>query len=186
MEAADVMVEVVDALDRRQISYLLVGSFSSNFYGIPRSTKDVDLVVELGQHSIREVTTELGPRYSLDRQVGFESVTGTTQYVIDVVGTRFQVELFAVSNDSHDRERFARRVQVTWLDRKIWLPTAEDVIITKLRWLSHLRRNKDYDDILQVASVQGDSLDWQYVNRWAGEHGTRLILEGIRAAIPKT
>jgi hypothetical protein len=180
------MVEVVDALERRQIPYLLVGSFSSNFYGIPRSTKDVDLVVELGQHSIGQIANELGPRYSLDRQVGFESVTGTTQYVIDVVGTRFQVELFAISNDSHDRERFARRVRVAWLDRKIWLPTAEDVIITKLRWLSHLRRNKDYDDILQVASVQRDRLDWQYINRWSDEHHTRAIVDEIRAAIPKT
>jgi hypothetical protein len=179
------MVEVVDALERRQIPYLLVGSFSSNFYGIPRSTKDVDLVVELGQHSIREVASELGPRYSLDRQVGFESVTGTTQYVIDVVGTRFRVELFAISNDSHDLERFARRVQVAWLGRQIWLPTAEDVIVTKLRWLSHLRRNKDHDDIVQVASVQGDRLDWQYMNRWADEHGTRSVLDGIRQAILK-
>ena len=36
-----------DALTASGIAYLLAGSFSSNYYGIPRSTKDADFVVEL-------------------------------------------------------------------------------------------------------------------------------------------
>src|SRR5688500_1185261 len=114
------MVEVVDVLESQQIPYLLVGSFSSNYYGIPRSTKDVDLVVELGQQSVHRVTQHLGPRYALQQQVAFESVTGTTRHIIDVVGTQFQVELFRISNDAHDRERYSRRVQVSWLSRMVW------------------------------------------------------------------
>ena len=43
---------VVDALNAEQIPYLLVGSFSSNFYGIPRSTKDADFVIELSGKSV--------------------------------------------------------------------------------------------------------------------------------------
>jgi hypothetical protein len=67
------MVEVVDVLETQQVPYLLVGSFSSNFYGIPRSTNDVDLVVELGQQSVLRITTHLGPRYVRQQQVAFES-----------------------------------------------------------------------------------------------------------------
>jgi hypothetical protein len=185
VEVADIMIEVIDALDAHGIPYMLVGSFSSNFYGIPRSTKDVDLVLEFGQRSVHDLTRSLGPRYSLQPQVGFESVTGTTRYIIDLASTHFQVELFSISNDPHDRERFARRRKVAWLNRQIWLPRPEDVIVTKLRWLADLRRNKDYDDILQVATVQSDRLDWDYVTRWADQHGTRKLLDDIRAAVPK-
>jgi hypothetical protein len=38
------------------------------------------------------------------------------------------------SDDPHDRKRFERRVSVNFEGRTVWMPTAEDVVITKLRW----------------------------------------------------
>jgi hypothetical protein len=38
-------IAVVDALDALHIPYMLVEPFSTNFYGIPRSTYDADIVV---------------------------------------------------------------------------------------------------------------------------------------------
>ena len=35
---------------------MVVGSMSSNIYGIPRSTKDADFVIELGNQSISRLT----------------------------------------------------------------------------------------------------------------------------------
>jgi hypothetical protein len=184
VEIEEVMSAVVDALDAQQTAYMLVGSFSSNFYGIPRATQDVDLVVEFGGQSIHDFCRRLGPRFSLDPQIAFESVTGTTRYILEVTKTQFHVELFPISNDAHDQERFARRIPVAWLGRQVWLPTAEDVIITKLRWLAHLHRNKDFDDVLHVISVQRDRLDWSYLQRWTDQHATRYLLEEIRAKAP--
>lgn len=65
------------------------------------------------------------------------------------------------------------------LDRDVYLPAAEDVIVTKLRWL----RAKDCEDLGGVIGVQGNALDWQYIYRWADEHGTRAALDEIRASI---
>jgi hypothetical protein len=36
---------VVDALERLGMEYFLAGSFSSNYYGIPRTTRDADFVI---------------------------------------------------------------------------------------------------------------------------------------------
>lgn len=83
-------------------------------------------MVELAKHSIHAITNQLGLRYSLQPQIAFESVTGTTRYIVDVVGTQFKVEFFRVGNDPHDRQRFERRQPVIWLNRQVWLPTAED------------------------------------------------------------
>ena len=40
-------LRIADALAESGMSYLITGSFASNYYGIPRSTKDVDFVVQL-------------------------------------------------------------------------------------------------------------------------------------------
>jgi hypothetical protein len=114
----------------------------------------------------------------------FETVTGTARYLLRLANNPFQIELFVLSDDLHDQERFRRRLPVRVLGRDTFVPTAEDVIVTKLRWAVHGRRAKDADDVRNVIAVQGDRLEWDYVNRWCDLHGTRAMLEQIRRSIP--
>jgi hypothetical protein len=93
------------------------------------------------------------------------------------------VELFLASDDPHDRERFRRRVRGETYGQTVWLPTPEDVIITKLRWSKQGKRNKDVDDVRNVIAVQGDALDWEYIHRWCDAHGTMGLLEQIRQTL---
>ncbi len=46
MDSPQIALEVAAAMDEQQISYMLVGSFSSNVYGVPRSTRDADFVIQ--------------------------------------------------------------------------------------------------------------------------------------------
>jgi hypothetical protein len=93
-------------------------------------------------------------------------------------------ELFELSDDPHDRARFARRQAATILGHRSFVATAEDMIITKLRWATGGGRAKDRDDIRNIMAVQGAALDWAYVERWAAEHGTSDLLLEIRASLP--
>ena len=79
MNSEDAAIEVVEALEALAIPYMLVGSFSSNFYGIPRATHDADFVVQLQEGQIRDLMQKLGPAFRLDPQTSFETVTGTNR-----------------------------------------------------------------------------------------------------------
>jgi len=47
---------------------------------------------------------------------------------------------------------------------EVWIPTAEDIVVQKLRW----GRNKDLDDARDVLAVQGtDFLDMPYIETGA-------------------
>ncbi len=180
MTGKEAALAVVEALEALQIQYMLVGSFAANHYGIPRSTRDADFVVELGQRRIAELVERLGPDFQLDRQIAFETVTATTRYALELRDSPFKIELFLLSEDAHDQERFRRRHAVSTLGSKIWLPTVEDLIVTKLRWCGHANRGKDRDDIRDVIAVQEQHIDWPYVHRWCEAHGTRRLLDEIR------
>src|SRR5262249_44638762 len=145
MTSKDVVVAVIDALGAAGVAFMLVGSFSTNRYGIPRSTKDADFVVELGDTTIASVARHFPPGVRLDPQLSFETVTMTRKFEATVEGSPFTVELFLLSRDEHDLERFRRR-RDTLLGREVDLPTPEDLIITKLRW----GRPKDLDDARDV------------------------------------
>ena len=64
------------------------------------------------------------------------------------------------------------------------LTTAEDVIVTKVRWAATARRTKDREDAKEVIAVQGERIDWDYVNAWCDRHSSRAALDEIRASIP--
>jgi len=184
MNPEEVALHVIDALDAEEIPYLLSGSFASNYYGIPRSTEDADFVVQLGGKSIACLRTHLGPEMKLDPQMSFEMVTGTRKHVIAVAGTQFTVELFHLSDDPHDQQRFGRRRAVRFHGREVFLPTVEDVIVTKLRWAIQPQREKDRHDVRDCIAVAAGTIDWPYVHTWTARHGTRDLLEEIRRSIP--
>lgn len=176
---------VIDAMEQLELPYMLVGSLSTNYYGVPRSTKDADFVIELEGRPLSAIAQAVGGGFQLDPQASFERVTGTTRYILRVVGIPFTIELFLLSDDPHDRERFARRRRVRVEEREVSMPTAEDTIITKLRWAIRSPRSKDNDDVRDVIAVQKDRIDWEYVYHWCEVHGTRKLLDEIRATVPE-
>jgi hypothetical protein len=178
---ASLMVRVADALAACDVPYMLAGSFSSNYYGIPRSTKDADFVIELLGGVGDRFMRRLGEDFLLDPQLSFETNTGTYRQLIQHKESPFKVELFLLSKDPHDQSRFRRRIVVAAFNRQLWLPTAEDVIVMKLRWA----RSRDKDDIRAVIGVQAGKLDWPYIERWCAQHGTKARLDEIRRTVPE-
>jgi hypothetical protein len=182
---ADQAVEaIVDALEAAGIPYMIVGSLASNVHGVPRSTRDADFVVELAEGSLSRLADALPRDLQLQRQGSFEAVTATTRYLVELPGSPFVGELFVRSDDPHDRERFRRRQRVRLFDRDTFVATAEDMIVTKLRWASEASRAKDREDIRNVLAVRGPDLDLEYVRRWSRAHGTEKLLDEIRATVP--
>ena len=108
-----------------------------------------------------------------DEQMSFEMVTSTRREILRVTGSIFEIELFRLSDDPHDRSRFARRTkQEIFPGESVYLPTPEDVIVQKLRWAASAKRPKDFSDTVAVMQVQGTGLDWKYIEEWCGKHGT--------------
>lgn len=172
----------MQAIEAAGIAHVLVGSLSSNVHGFARSTKDMDLVVQADATEMDRLFAALSSHFDIDPQGSFETITGTFRHVLIAKDGRFKVEVFNLSQDPHDQERFRRRLMVNYpsLRARVAILTAEDVIITKLRWA----RPKDLEDVRDVIAVQGDRLDSDYIHHWTALHGTRAKLDEIRASIP--
>lgn len=181
MTSIDITLSVASALERSGIPYILVGSFSSNAYGIPRSTQDADFIIELGERPIGELIAQLPSGLAVDPQMHFETITGTYRYIGTHNASGFKVELFLLSSDPFHVARFVRRRQEVVQGCTVWLPTAEDVVIQKLRWFGLARRSKDESDARDVLAVQHPRLDLGYIRNWCDQHGTRELFERLLA-----
>lgn len=184
MNSVEVTASVIDALESSQIDYMLVGACSANAYGVGRSTNDADFVVSLDVDQLKELQSKLGSDFKFDRQLQLEAFTGSYRNVVTYLPTNFKIELFRLNKqDEHHQERFRRkrRILLAEVNRETWLPTAEDVVIQKIRW----QRRKDLDDVVNIIAVNGSHLDWPYINKWAEKHGTLALLQELQRSIPE-
>ncbi len=181
MTGNDGLLALICLLNEIGTPYMVVGSYSSNFYGIPRSTKDADLVFQFDARSLAEIARRLPAGLSLEQQSTFEMVTATRKEVILIEGSEFQIELFHLSQDEFDQARFQRREKVMFgNDVTTWMPRMEDVIVQKLRWAKGGARAKDFDDVVAILGVQ-EKVDFTYVTQWCEKHGTLEVLARARA-----
>jgi hypothetical protein len=92
------------------------------------------------------------------------------------------IELFLLNTHPFDRSRFDRRVREEVLPGSMaWLPTAEDVIVQKLRWSARGKRAKDFADACAVIEVQAGDLDWTHIEKWCSKLDIMATLAEARA-----
>lgn len=182
MKSHEAVRAVLRGLAEAGLEHMVTGGLVSNHYGVARSTKDADIVLQMEPQAFDCFIRSLPPALALNPQASFETITGSRRHIIAVEGSNFQIELFLLGEDAHHQERFRRRVRavIAEIDHETWIPTAEDMVIQKVRW----NRDKDREDVKNIIGVQGDVLDWLYIERWCEAHGTQARLAEIRAAIP--
>ncbi len=186
MNVESLAVLVVEACEASQVDYMMTGAFAYGVYAIPRSTKDVDVVIALPEPStLDQIIRQLDDQVDFGGQVKFDTHTWGRRHVGVVREQRqLQVELFELFDDPFVMAQFERRRQFRspQLMKEIWVPSAEDVIVQKLRWA----RPKDLQDALDVIAVQGtESLDLDYIREWCGKHASTGHLEDALAKAAK-
>lgn len=179
--AIDHACAVIDACNAAGVPHMLVGAFSRNVYAPVRSTQDADIVLAMSAERQQQLVKLLSDDFEWEDQMTFETVTGTRRDTVISRQGAFKVELFWLSADPHDVARFERRRPIEFAGRNTWVPSPEDVIIMKLRW----KREKDIQDVRDIIEFMAkEPLDWPYIHQWCEQHGTRALLDEIRASIP--
>ncbi len=185
MSIEELAAVVVAACEAEGVEHMVTGAFATSYYGIPRSTKDVDVVLSVsGGSALSRVVARLQVDVEFDPQIQFDTLTwGRRQVGVSKHTTPLKVELFELFDDPFVQEQFARRRQLfsPSMKRIAWLPSPEDVIVQKLRW----GRAKDLIDAHDVLAVQGpETLDMAYIEGWCARHGTTARLQAALDSIP--
>ncbi len=183
-EIARILHSVFESL---HIPYYITGGVCAIAYGDPRTTRDLDVVIECAPSEIMIMVAKFEsegfycPPGSLeDIQSGRGSVLSITH--IQLV---LNADVILNANTDFDRAKMQRRrLEAIGLDEseRFWLASPEDVILAKLLWGQQSQSEKQWRDVLGVLKVQGNCLDFTYLTQWASRLDLTELMERAIAA----
>ena len=85
---------IVAALDAARIPYMVVGSFASTAHGEPRTTRDLDLVIDPSLDQLNELVGALDPeRFYVDPEVACDAFRRRSMFNIIEMATGWKLDL---------------------------------------------------------------------------------------------
>ena len=177
-----VALQVAEALERCGLRYLVGGSLASSFSGEPRSTLDVDMVVELDERTIDLLVHELGPEFYADPESLRRAVRKKSTANLIHFETSTKVDVFVVGGSELDLVQMDRRQKIVVTrdpERHLYVYTPEDILLQKLRWyrMGGETSDRQWRDVLGIIVVQDTRLDEVYLTSGAETLGVRDLLE---------
>lgn len=179
MTEQQLLVDCLQRLNRCGITYMLTGSMVSNYWGIPRTTHDLDFVVQLPPSAIGKFAAAFRDDFNLDEASVCAAYQPPHQFNAIDSRSALKVDFWLLQAKPFEREMFARRVRQVLFGEPAWIATAEDVVLHKLFWNRLTPSDRQIGDAAGVVAVQKDALDLPHMRRWAGELGVTAELERI-------
>lgn len=169
MSQQELLSRVVRALDAAGIQYMLTGSIASSFYGEPRATHDIDLVVNIRKKKIEQIMLAFQPpEFYLDKDSILFAISNKSMFNLIDVTSGYKVDFWTLTDEPFDESRFSRRRIEKMSGLELAVSSPEDIILMKLRW-SRLSggSEKQFIDALRVFEIKYHELDINYLEHWA-------------------
>lgn len=172
-------MDCLQRLNRIQIDYMLTGSMVSNFWGIPRTTHDLDFVVQLPPLAVPDLVKAFQGDFFVDENAIRDAYRPPYQFNALDNRSALKVDFWLLKTEPFEQALFSRRVRETLFGEPAWICTAEDVILHKLYWNNITPSERQLGDAAGVVAVQADRLDHKYLRHWAKEIGVSKPLEDL-------
>jgi hypothetical protein len=164
----DVIADISYRLDRLGISYMLTGSIAMNYYAEPRMTRDIDIVVEIGEADEARLVKELSPDYYIDAAAVRGALHNKTMFNILHLESVIKVDCIIRQDSEYRQTEFKRRRKIAIGDFSTFIVGKEDLILSKLYWARDSHSEMQMKDVRNLLRTGYDAA---YVERWAAVLG---------------
>jgi hypothetical protein len=187
MSQPQLLKQVVEALDRAGVPYMVTGSVVSSLQGEPRATHDIDIVVALQASAAGELLKAFPPPgYYLDETSMLGAIRARTMFNLLHIDEGDKVDFWLLTEEPFDQSRFSRRCLQEVMGLQLSVSRPEDTILAKLRWAKLAGGSeKQFRDALRVYEVQAGKLDLGYLNHWAGILDVRELWTQLQSEAEK-
>lgn len=175
----DILKLVCTFLNERNINYCIVGGFAVIIHGNPRSTMDIDFVLQIEEKDIPIVVKFLQDNnFFADEEDMRAAFLEKSHCTVEDKETMYRLDIKGMYNEMDERV-LKNKVWVEHLATTIYVASAEDTIANKLLF----GREQDINDALGIYVRQKPRLDMNYLDTLCMRLGVHEELKNLMRKI---
>ena len=169
MDQSDLLRYVASVLEKLGLRYFVTGSVVAIFFGEPRFTNDIDIVVDLKPERIQEFCSEFPQTdFYLSEEAVRRAVRQHSQFNIIHPASGLKVDVMIPSASPFNSSRFSRTTRIKPApDYDAVFSSPEDVILKKMEYYREGGSDKHLRDIAGILKISADLIDRTYIADWA-------------------
>ena len=156
-----------EKLNKGKFPYFITGSIASIYYGLPRLTHDVDIVLNLSKNRINEFIQLFASKefYIPPEETIIAESNRTIRGHFNLIHfeTGFKADIYLIGDDELHIWALDQRKKVKINDRSFFVAPPEYVIIRKLEFYKEGRSGKHIEDIQNMIEISSDLIDFDFL-----------------------
>lgn len=169
MSVEGVLQRVVETLSDIGIPYMLTGSLASSYYGRPRTTQDIDIVIAPDSAQLKELVRMFpDSQYYVDEGAALEALDRESMFNLIDFKSGWKVDFIIRKSRDFSRAEFERRAGRELYGVNVAIASPEDVVVAKLEWAKMGESSRQVDDAAAILRSRRTSLDMAYIEKWVG------------------
>ncbi len=173
-ELQALLERLVRMLDTSGVPFMIAGSFASTAHGLPRTTQDIDVVIDPPHvQALDALVGSMSPDdFYVDVDAARDALRRRSMFNVIDHASGWKVDFIVRKNRAFSRDEFARRMELTLLDVPVFVASPEDTIVAKVEWSQQSGGSeRQRRDVAGIVATMGDQLDRAYVERWIHQLG---------------
>jgi hypothetical protein len=146
-------------------------------YGEPRSTLDLDMMIDADEKKVAGLVERLRHEFYVDRDDALEAARRRTSFSAVQMATSMKIDFFLTERESFANEQMARRREIAHLH--FYAP--EDLIVRKLMWYraGGEQSERQWRDVAGILRVSKEQIDFDYLRQAAAKVAVADLLERL-------
>ena len=133
-------------------------------------TLGIDIVTAANPDQLRTFANLLPAReYYVDLEEALEAHGRQAQFNVVDLSTGWKVDLIIRKSRAFSRTEFERREPVELHGLRLYVATAEDLIVAKLEWAELGQSQRQMEDVAGILRIRSGGLDHAYIATWVGD-----------------
>jgi hypothetical protein len=181
MNQAELLRYLVETFEALGIDYMISGSQASIYYGEPRFTQDIDVVVDIKPSHVPPLLDRFpSTEFYLNEEAVREAIRDRGQFNIIHPASGLKIDVVLRKDTPYDRAEFERRQRQPILPGKdAYFARPEDVILYKMLYFREGGSERHLRDIAGMLRISRSEIDTKYVTEWAQQLGLSEIWKAI-------
>lgn len=180
------LARLAGAFESAGTPWMITGSTASAFYGEPRATQDVDVIVDPTPEQLALLLESLREGFYVSAEEAADALRTRGMFNVIELETGWKADVIVCPDRPFEKNELSRRRPARLFGVDVFVISPEGSIVSKLRWSALSGSERQIRDAASVLAGCEGTLDLDYVRREAESAGVGELLSKLLTPAPRS